>query len=297
MYSGIYSRWYHTNYAGQRLYPPARRRHRWRPTATESTIAPVESFAPMTPATLVHVTNCSRTESQPTAVLVTWRANPKRLQYCAEYQPFLCCTTWKNIDNKKQYFVRFVAVVRTCTRRRRRRRWWRWRYPDPCWCLWALCLFADDAAGVRLRYCLRLTHFPPKSRIRPFCPFFLFWKLKKRRPSTLKSTTALIWRRPFRAYNSKTMGLCSRDLPICQHRSVRCPLGIPPHAINQCATMLPSKVNSSATEYERTPYYLYNRVCSFFRSLILLSTFHNSGIACGWPSIRPPYPGVNYGHM
>ena len=27
--------------------------------------------------------------------------------------------------------------------------------------------------------------------------------------------------------------ICSRDLPVCQHRSVLCPLGVPTHAINR----------------------------------------------------------------
>ena len=76
-------------------------------------------------------------------------------------------------------------------------------------------------------------------------------------------------RSPLRACSSKTMGLysnheksrnpwpgnrwpatssslvCSRDLPVCQHRSVLCPLGIPTHS-KQCYDAA-LKVNSSGT--------------------------------------------------
>ena len=52
--------------------------------------------------------------------------------------------------------------------------------------------------------------------------------------------------------------VCSRDLPA-PHRSVLCPLGIPlTPSMKQCydATL---NVKSPATEYERTPNYVYNK--------------------------------------
>ena len=56
---------------------------------------------------------------------------------------------------------------------------------------------------------------------------------------------------PGQAITSSSL-VCSLDLPVCQHRSVLCPLGVPTHAINECydASL---KANSSAKEYERTP--------------------------------------------